>query len=262
MSTGPRGSRDVEAGRVANSMARSGPIPILMYHNISALPPGARAARGLHVSPRNFARQMGLLRMLGYRGLSMSAAATYLHGEVRDRVAVITLDDGFVDNLEHALPVLLRHGFSATCYAVSGCVGTYNRWDAAWVGVRKPLMSMAQLRAWRDAGMEVGAHSRTHPRLTRCDEKSLRSEVHGSKLELETGLGAPVTQFCYPYGDHDDRVVAAVRDAGFSAATTTIRGRAGPDDDAWRLPRIAIARHHVRLQVAAKLLTGYEDRRR
>lgn len=238
------------------------PIAILMYHNVAPVPAQLRVARSLYVSPRNFARQMSLLHRLGYRGVSMTAAMPYLRGDARGRIAVITLDDGYADNLEHALPVLLRHGFSATCYVVSGCIGSHNRWDAERLTVRKPLMTREQLRAWHAAGMEVGAHTRTHPHLSRCDDATLRDEIGGSKRELEDAIGAPIPQFCYPYGDHDDRVVAEVRDAGFAAATTTRRGRARPGDDAWRLPRIPIARHHVRLQVAAKLLTGYEDRRR
>lgn len=252
----------MDAKGAACLRAKLGPIPILMYHNISTAPPEVRVARALYVSPRNFDRQMSLLRVLGYRGVSMSEALLHILGGTFERLAVITLDDGYVDNLKFALPALIRHGFSATCYAVSGHVGDYNHWDAERLGVRKPLMSMQQLRTWLAAGMEVGAHSRTHPRLTQCDGTTLREEIDGGRRELEDGLGVAITQFCYPYGDHDDRVVAAVREARFQAATTTIRGRAWLGGDMWRLPRIPIARHHTRLQVAAKLLTGYEDRRR
>src|SRR5699024_6830482 len=100
------------------------PIPILMYHNIAPVPPDIERQRSLYVPPRLFARQMGMLRMLGYRGLSMTDALPYLRGERRGRVAVITLDDGYEDNLHNALPVLQRNGFSATCYAVSDTLGS------------------------------------------------------------------------------------------------------------------------------------------
>jgi peptidoglycan/xylan/chitin deacetylase (PgdA/CDA1 family) len=191
----------------------------------------------------------------------MTDAMPYLRGEVAGRIAIITLDDGYVDNLEAALPVLQQHAFSATCYAVSGSLGRYNRWDAERLGVRKPLMSTAQLRRWREGGMEVGAHSRTHPRLTQCSDAQLHDEIHGSKAALEDQLGTPVTQFCYPYGDTDDRVVAAVRAAGFTAATTTRRGRARAGMDLWQLPRVQIARHHLLPQFAVRVFSGYEDRR-
>ncbi|PMQ05445.1 hypothetical protein DyAD56_08950 [Dyella sp. AD56] len=238
-------------------------IPILMYHNIAEVPEGINVYRSLYVSPGAFARQMALLRMLGYRGVSMSDAMPYLQGGKEGKIVVITLDDGYVDNLEWAMATLRRYGFTATCYAVSGYIGQYNAWDNEKLGVRKPLMSADELRAWHAGGMEVGAHSRTHVRLSRCSDQQQREEIHGCKAELEDRLGLGITQFCYPYGDYDERAVHATREAGYVAATTTDRGRAtgGVSTDLWRLPRIQVARHHLLPQVAAKVLTRYEDKR-
>lgn len=236
-------------------------VPILMYHNVARAPRKLPRLRSLYVSPGAFGRQMWLLRQLGYSGLSMSAAMPYLRGERQGRVAVITLDDGYADNLEAALPVLARHGFSATCYVVSGSIGRWNTWDAERLGVRKPLMSLDQLRQWQQAGMEIGAHSHTHPHLTRCDDVQLRDEIVASKRHIEDATGASVTQFCYPYGDVDDRVAAQACAAGYAAATTTHRGRAMPGMNLWRLPRIRVARHHTLAHLAMKALSRYEDRR-
>src|SRR6185312_8521484 len=93
------------------------------------------------------------------------------------------------------------------------------------------------------------------------DDLALHDEIRGSKVELEDLVGVPVTQFCYPYGDLDDRVVTATRAAGYAAATSTRRGRAVSGTDLWRLPRVQIARHHLLPQFAMRTLTGYEDRR-
>lgn len=235
-------------------------IPILMYHHVAPVPDGLRGLRGLYVTPGAFARQMRLLRLLGFRGLSMSQAGPYLRGEAEGRVAVITLDDGYVDNLDHALPILQHHGFGATCYAVSAARGGYNHWDEERSGVRAPLMDAAGWRQWHAAGLEIGAHTRSHVHLTRCDDATLREEVHGCKAELEDALGTPVTQFCYPYGDHDERVVETVRAAGYSDATTTGRGRARAGGDRLRWPRIPISNRHLLPQVAVRLLSRYEDR--
>lgn len=242
-------------------MSRDTPLPILTYHNIAHAPRGLRRWRSLYVNPGTFARQMWLLKRFGYTGLSMSAAMPYLQGERTGRIAVITLDDGYADNLDSALPVLQRYGFSATCYVVSGSTGQYNQWDAERLGVRKPLMSAEQLRSWHRGGMEIGAHTRSHPRLTQCSDMQLHDEIHGSKATLEDCLGVPVTQFCYPYGDADERVAGVVREAGFAAATTTRRGRAGAGMDLWQLPRVQIARHHLLPQFALRVMSGYEDRR-
>ncbi|MBM7129095.1 polysaccharide deacetylase family protein [Dyella mobilis] len=233
-----------------------------MYHNIGKAPRELRRWRSLYVSPAAFARQMWLLKRMGYQGLSMADAMPYLRGEKRGRIAVVTLDDGYVDNLESALPILQRYGFTATCYVVSGSLGHYNSWDAEKLGIQKPLMTPAQIRAWRDGGMEVGAHTRSHPRLTQCSDTQLHEEIAGSKADLEHHLGTPVTQFCYPYGDVDDRVAKAAWNAGYDAATTTERGRATAGSNLWRLPRVQVARHHILPQFAMRAFTQYENRRK
>jgi peptidoglycan/xylan/chitin deacetylase (PgdA/CDA1 family) len=235
-------------------------IPILMYHNIDTPPQGARL-RNLYVRKWAFARQMFMLRLFGYQGLSMSAAMPYLRGEKMGRVAVITFDDGYVDTLENALPILQKYGFSATCYIISQRTGQYNDWDAAALNVRKSLMNDNQVRAWHAAGMEVGAHSRTHPRLTNCTGTELQNEIGGCKFDLETLTGSPVTQFCYPYGDLNVKVSNAVRDAGFEAATTTQRGRARVGDDPFLFRRILVSGSTYLHLFILKLMSGYENKR-
>ncbi len=236
------------------------PIPILMYHNIGEPPDGARL-RALYVRTGAFARQMLMLKMLGYKGLSMSAAMPYLRGEKVGKVAVITFDDGYFDTYDQALPILNTFGFSATCYVVSKRMGQYNDWDSAELKVEKQLMSEEQVRAWHEAGMEVGAHSRTHPRLSQCTDEELQVELAGSKADLEALTGAPVTQFCYPYGDLEARVADAARNAGYEAATTTQRGRARPGDDFMLLRRVLVSGSSMFYLFLIKLLTKYEDKR-
>jgi peptidoglycan/xylan/chitin deacetylase (PgdA/CDA1 family) len=90
-------------------------------------------------------------------------------------------------------------------------------------------------------GWEVAAHSETHPDLTKVDDAQLRDEVVGSRAKLQTLFHVPVEFFCYPAGRLDDRVVAAVRDAGYSGATTTALGVATPTD-MFRLDRIRVNR--------------------
>jgi len=214
-------------------------IPILTYHNIGEPSPGDRLPL-LYVSPRRFAQQMRLLSLLGFRGLSLSAALPYLKGERRGRIVVLTFDDGYVDIVEQALPVLTAHGFTATCYLVSRCLDQYNLWDAERLGVRKPVMDRAQVREWLAAGMEVGGHTRTHPYLTRCSTETMWEEVAGCKQDLEREFGVEVLHFCYPYGDWDPRVEDTARQAGFRTAVTTRRAHATREDDLWQLPRVSI----------------------
>jgi len=229
-----------------------------MYHNIGT-PPAGTLLRSLYVREAAFSRQMTLLRVMGYQGLSMADAMPYLRGELTGRVIAITFDDGYLDTLEAALPILKRNGFTATCYAVSGAMGKHNYWDADVLGDNKPLMSASQIRQWVDAGMEIGAHSQTHPFLTKCTDNELHSELTEGKNELEDVIEGEVNQFCYPSGIYNDRVVAAVKKAGYIAATTTQRGRANPGSDLFTLPRVQVGGHNFLPQFLIKFVTRYED---
>jgi peptidoglycan/xylan/chitin deacetylase (PgdA/CDA1 family) len=237
------------------------PIPILTYHQIDAPAPAGAPYRSLVVSPAAFARQMGMLRTLGYQGLSMKLLEPYLRGERTGKVVGITLDDGYVNNLEQALPVLRRCGFSATCYIVSGQVGGLNMWDRAKGVAPQSLMDAGQLKAWLAGGQEVGAHTRSHADLLRIDDALAREEIAGCKRDLEQSLDAQVRHFCYPYGLHRPEHAAMVREAGYATATTTRRGRAGNSDDLFELPRVPVLRTTTLPLLWLKLATAYEERR-
>jgi len=235
-------------------------IPILMYHQIDVPPPSGTPLRGLVVSSGSFARQMRLLRLMGYTGLSMRDLEPYLRGEKHGRVVGITFDDGYQNNQHNALPVLQKHGFTATCYAVSSMIGGTNSWDQGLVA-EKPLMNEADWRAWLGNGMDVGSHTRTHADLNASSPEQARDQIAGSKQELEDRLGCEVRHFCYPYGRFRDEHTRMVQDAGYITATTTRRGRVQPGDDLMTLRRVLVAQATHLLHFTLKVATAYEDRR-
>ena len=237
------------------------PIPILVYHQIDLAPPKGAAFRSLYVTPDAFSRQMRLLKALGYLGLSMSGLLPYLAGEKQDKVVGITFDDGYLNNLTHALPVLQRHGFSSTCYGVSQRLGQTNLWDQAQGIAQAPLMNADQLCHWVAGGQEVGAHTRHHVNLTECDQALARTEMAGSKEELEMAVQQPVAHFCFPYGSYRPEHVALARQAGFASVTTTQRGRCHAGADLWQLPRVPVLRSTTLPVFWLKVATHYEDRR-
>jgi peptidoglycan/xylan/chitin deacetylase (PgdA/CDA1 family) len=238
------------------------PIPILTYHQIAPAPPKGTPYRSLVVAPLDFARQMAWLKLLGYRGLSMPALMPYLRGERQGKVVGITFDDGYLNNLTHALPVLQRQGFSATCYVVSQRLGQSNVWDRE-IGIpASPLMTLEQLKQWIQGGQDVGAHTRHHVHLPQLSVAECEDEIALCKSELEAGLGVPVAHFCYPYGDYTPAHAAMVQQAGFESATTTARSRSHTGEDLVQLPRVPIARRTTRLAMWVKLATSYEDKKR
>lgn len=238
------------------------PIAILTYHQIAVAPPKGAPYRSLYVDPRDFARQMALLALLGYRGLSMGDLAPYLRGELRGKVVGITFDDGYLNNLTHALPVLQRYGFTSTCYAVSQLMGKTNVWDVSNGIAQVPLMNEEQLQQWIRGGQQVGAHTRYHVHLPEVSADERYREIVGCRQELEAASKSPVPDFCYPYGEFDATTVAAVQDAGYASATTTRRGRCHAGESMLELPRVPVVRSTTRLMLWQKIATRYEDRRR
>jgi peptidoglycan/xylan/chitin deacetylase (PgdA/CDA1 family) len=91
-----------------------------------------------------------------------------------------------------------------------------------------------------DAGMEIGAHTMTHPFLTLLNPAEQAREVAESAALARERTGAEITGLAYPVGDHDDRTVDAVRDAGLSYAVTTAAGDCVPGTPPFRLPRRAL----------------------
>jgi len=248
----------------SNERAPAGtrPIAVLSYHQTARPPRRGITARTLVLPPWRFALQMRTLKALGWTGLSMRDLAPYLRGEMVGKVFGITLDDGYLNNFENALPVLRAVGFTATAFIVSGQVGGSNVWDHAKGVPPAPLMGLPQLRAWMDAGMEVGAHTRNHVDLTTCDGATAHEEITGSKRDLEQLLGAQVRSFCYPYGEHRPEHADMARAAGFTNATTIVSTRACVGDDPMRLPRISVHLYDKLPTLVAQVTTGYEDWRR
>ena len=232
---------------------------ILTYHQIDLAPPPPAAFRSLYVAPDSFARQMRWLKRLGYRGLSMRDLMPYLRGEKVGKVVGLTFDDGYCNNLHHALPVLQDCGFTATCYVISQLLGKTNVWDLSNGVKQADLMSPEQIRAWSQAGMEIGAHTQNHCQLTSLPDEDAVREISASKEELADLIGREVEHFCYPYGIYEARHTAMAKTAGYQSATTTRRGKVQPGEDFFQLHRIPVVRSTYLPQFLLKLLTEYEN---
>ena len=238
------------------------PIPVLVYHQIDAAPVKGSPFRSLYVSPAAFARQMRLLKWLGYTGLSMTGLQPYLNGEKQGKVVGITFDDGYLNNLNHALPVLVRYGFSSTCYAVSSLLGKTNIWDEQTGIPQTLLMNEVEMRQWISGGQEIGSHTRSHINLLASSDEVCNSEILQGRTDLEVALREPVRHFCYPYGRYGARHKTMVGVHGFVTATTTQRSRCHGGTDMLAIPRVPVLRSTSLPMFWVKLASGYEDRRK
>jgi peptidoglycan/xylan/chitin deacetylase (PgdA/CDA1 family) len=235
------------------------PIPILMYHSIASMPKGT-VMRSLHVPPRLFKLQMWLLKIFGFKGLSMGELQPYLEGKKTGKVVGITFDDGFKNNLLYALPILQKNEFSATCYIISQNIGGINHWDLDKGIDENPLMDEVEIKEWIASGMEIGSHTQNHVYLADIDTKNATKEILQSKLDLEKQFDCPINHFCYPYGSYNDEIVNITKDAGYQTATTVNRSRIHCDDNLLTLSRIPITHRTFAHLFLMKILSKYEDK--
>jgi peptidoglycan/xylan/chitin deacetylase (PgdA/CDA1 family) len=219
-------------------MRRHPPLA-LAYHAVGAVPLRDDPRR-LFCSPAQVRRDIGALRAWGYELVTFGELAARIgEGDATGAVA-LTFDDGLADGLLDAL-----HGAPATVFPVTG-----------WLGLPHPDAPFARvtdaggLRALHAAGVEIGAHSVTHPDLTALTPEEARRELAESRAALEEIVQAPVTSAAYPYGTADATTRAAAREAGLLAACRT--AGAGSFADLYDLPRQAMGPGGSRLGLRLK----------
>jgi peptidoglycan/xylan/chitin deacetylase (PgdA/CDA1 family) len=177
------------------------------------------------VTASTFRAQMTYLVEHGYwtPRLSDVLRAGGLAPRGRRAPVLLTFDDGYRDNLEHAVPVLRELGLTAAIFPVLDLGRRRNFWDDA-PALQAPLLDERELRAVEEAGWEVGSHTLGHPWLTRASPSRLADELAGSRRVLASIVARPLPVLAYPYGDVDARVKEAVRAAGYSAALAVNSG--------------------------------------
>lgn len=213
-------------------------LPVLNYHAVDGDPSPTS------LPPELFRMQMDILAIRGWRAVTFGEAVEILarHGPLPRRTAALTFDDGMETVFTAAFPVLKERGFKATVFLTTGTEGNRVSWERDDSIKARPLMSKDQVRALHEAGFEIGGHTRTHPHLTECDDPALESEIAGNRDDVASITGSPPRTFAYPYGDHDDRVVEAVRRAGYAGACTiTLPGRKMRRDP-YRVERFDVSR--------------------
>jgi peptidoglycan/xylan/chitin deacetylase (PgdA/CDA1 family) len=235
-----------------NEDTLSAGLPILTYHKIARRPLGVKT-RSIYLSRSDFERQLRELAVAGYKTVTLDAARPLTGNSSRQ--IVLTFDDGYVNVLKNAAPALTRHRFTATQFLVADLLGQDNRWDLAHGEVREPLMDVAQIRDWLALGHEIGAHTLTHPHLTRIGRDEAREEIFSSKKKLEDLFGRPIRHFCYPYGEWDDAIADLVCEAGYTTATTTHWGANTTDTPPFALHRLNTRYRSRNLRTFLRALT-------
>ena len=227
-----RGVRAAATDPEWERFARSSYV-VFYYHRIGE--PGAAGEERLDVHPRRFARQVRLLRALGYKPVGPDQLLRFHtngNATLPRRTYFVTADDGFRDAVEE----LRRRADLRPCVFVNtSCVGGTASWAYG-----EPLADWQELRDLQDAGGVVASHCRHHPRLPELELDELRDELGGALAELGEHLPKVWPLFAYPHGLHDARVRAVLIEAGYGLAFTTQPGRNGAGIDPFCLRRIGL----------------------
>lgn len=217
-------------------------VPILVYHNI--LPTAEAAAqriRGadLTMRPEVFAEQMRFLKERNIPVVSLGALVDALEGKrtLPPKAVVITFDDGRLNQLTHAVPILRQYGFTATFFPFTHAMDRNPRY-----------LTWAQLRELQQAGFTVGSHTSLHVRMDRMkDAQQMHAEVTGSRERLAEKLGPGATEYlAYPFGVVTAAGDSAVRAAGYRAARAYNGKVWNSIANRWRLNAVAMTENMKR----------------
>jgi peptidoglycan/xylan/chitin deacetylase (PgdA/CDA1 family) len=224
------------------------PVVVLFYHRIAD-----DRANDWTLSHRMFARQMHWLRK-HFELVSLEEARRRVLEGVNCRPCVsITFDDGYADNCREAIPWLVKERIPCTYFVTLQNVlsGEPFAHDLAQGNALLPN-TIEQLRAMAAAGVEIGAHTYTHPNLARItDQNQLYREVVTAGEDLRQAVGRPVRYFAFPFGQPANlnrEAFELARQAGYEAVCSAYGGYNFPGGDAFHLQRIAGDDQMIRLK--------------
>jgi peptidoglycan/xylan/chitin deacetylase (PgdA/CDA1 family) len=229
------------------------PVTILFYHRVADYGPNDWT-----MSNRTFVRQIDWLRE-NFDIVSLGEAQNRIRTSDSTRPCVsITFDDGYADNCSQAMPYLIKSQVPCTYFVTLGNLvsGEPFPHDTAR-GDSFPPNNLDQLKAMAAAGIEIGAHTRTHCDLGAVtDHEQLHDEVVTSGEELQRLVGNPVRYFAFPFGQYANLNPAAFQmayDAGYEAVCSAYGGYNFPGDDAYHLQRIHADDDMIRIKNRATI---------
>lgn len=216
------------------SVVQTSKIPILTYHSID------ESDSVISTGRETFRRQMKFLREAEYNVVSLKKLAEGLNENVKfsSKTIVLTFDDGFRNFYIEAFPILAECDFTATVFLVTEYCEKYNDWDGSLPTIeRSQLLSWKEIKELHNHGIEFGAHTRTHPNLTRLAVEEIEREIAESKAVIEERLGTETATFAYPYGIFNEQVKQIAKNY-FKAAVSTNLGMVKAGNDIYALKRL------------------------
>lgn len=225
-------------------------LRVLMYHKVNP-----KADNPVTVPPGLFDEQLAQLRELDYTVVGLEDVIGHFDGRVPlpSRAVLITFDDGYRDNLEHALPLLERHGYPAVLFVPIAFVGEPlplpHEGRLLAQGISNRTLDWAELAELDERGVSVQSHGISHRPLAELEVEDSAREIILSKLRLEERLERPVRAFAYVKGSeaHFKPVhPSLLQQAGYEIGFTAVTGPNGSDADRFRLRRYNVEPYSAR----------------
>ncbi len=225
-------------------------LRVLMYHKVNDLWPNPTT-----VSTAVFDEQMGLLGALGYQPVSLDAVLEhYLRGApLPSKAVLLTFDDGYRDNLENALPILLRHAYPAVLFVPIAFLDDTrplpHEESLRLLGIANETVDWDELAELEAGGVRIESHGIGHKPLSELEPAEATREIALSKLRLEERLGREVEAFAFVKGslaDYRPEHASLVQQAGYKLAFTSVSGANSATSDRFRLRRYNVEPYPAR----------------
>jgi peptidoglycan/xylan/chitin deacetylase (PgdA/CDA1 family) len=236
-------------------------LPVLLYHHVGPQRPGTYPS--LTISPAHFERQVGWLARHGHVGIRPSDWQGWRTKgtALPEKPVLFTFDDGYADIATYALPILMKYGFGAAVFVVTGQIGGTNAWDAGWIRGQHPLLNREEIAKWATQGVEFGAHSRTHADFSTLSEEAVEKEIQYSQQDLTQVTGVPITSFAYPYGTYTPISVNCVA-RQFDLAFTVDEGLNDLQTNPYKIQRTMVQPSDTWLDLAFRVNLGWSPLQR
>ncbi|MBN1592646.1 MAG: polysaccharide deacetylase family protein [Candidatus Coatesbacteria bacterium] len=239
-------------------------VPVFMFHHVEADDASTHRS-ALFVSQSKLHEIADWFLERGFESISVKRLAECLDGgdtASLNRKFVFTFDDGARNNFEYAYPLLSSIGCTATFYVPTDYIGMSSDWRKK-KNRSFEIMGEDEILALSRDGFEIGSHGCKHTDLTALAFAELNRQMLDSKAVLSGLIGSDVVTFAYPYGLFDARVVECAKQAGYSAACSTIRGATQDSKHAFILKRIMVTEGtgSIRLRYFMSGLLDFEYRK-
>jgi peptidoglycan/xylan/chitin deacetylase (PgdA/CDA1 family)/glycosyltransferase involved in cell wall biosynthesis len=218
-------------------------FPIMMYHKV--VDQTLETKHRIFVTKKTFQKHLQFYKWRGFETINFADLSDFWNfrrpmSEFPRKPLMITFDDGYLNNLQNAVPLLQGFGFKSTVFLLASTKVKSNAWDAADGTPQLPLMNSIERLQLKKTGQEVGSHGFSHEKLTSMNETQTKDEVQNSKLALEKEFGAPVFVYAYTYGLKNEFSEKSVADSGYDFAVNTTTGGLHIADNPFSLFRVSI----------------------